>query len=103
MTKQTPNSPLDVVTALMQERVKFEAWLEALDARRASTPANVYDRVRKDYEARLAGVIRELKEHAAALEVQAEKYTSRLAELAQTEQERRDARAEAELRAHVGE
>ncbi len=103
MTKQTPNSPLDVVTALMQERVKFESWLQALDARRESTPQNVYDRVRKDYETRLADVIRELKEHAAALEAQAEKYTARLAELAETEQERRDARAEAELRAHVGE
>ncbi len=103
MTKQTPNSPLDVVTALMQERVKFESWLAALDARRESTPQNVYDRVRADYETRLAGVIRELKEHAAALEEQAEKYTTRLAELAEKEQERRDARAEAELRAHVGE
>ncbi len=103
MTKPTPKSPLDLVTALMQERVKFETWLEALDARRASTPANVYDRVRQDYETRLAGVIHELKEHAAALEEQAEKYTTRLAELTQQEQERRDARAEAELRAHVGE
>ncbi len=103
MTKPTPKSPIDVVTALMQERVKFETWLEALDARRESTPANVYDRVRQDYETRLAAVIGELKEHAAGLEAQAEQYTARLAELAQTEQERRDARAEAELRAHVGE
>lgn len=103
MTKPTPKSPLDVVTALMQERVKFEAWLEALDARRASTPKHVYDRVRKDYESRLTGVVDELKQHAAALEEQAEKYTARLARLAEQEQERRDARAEAELRAHVGE
>jgi hypothetical protein len=103
MNKKTPHSPIDVVTTLMQERVKFEAWLEALDARRASTPANVYDRVRKDYETRLTGVTRELTEHASALETQAEKYTSRLADLADQEQARRDARAEAELRAHVGE
>ena len=103
MTKKTPSSPLDVVTTLMQERVKFETWLEALDARRDATPANVYDRVRKDYEARLAGVLKELTEHASALEEQAEKYTARLAELAEQEQGRRDARAEAELRAHVGE
>lgn len=103
MTKKTPSSPLDVVTTLMQERVKFETWLETLDARRDATPANVYDRVRKDYETRLAGVLKELTEHASALELQAEKYTARLAELAEQEQGRRDARAEAELRAHVGE
>ena len=58
---------------------------------------------RKDYEKRLVGVVEELKQHATALEQQAEKYTTRLAELAQQEQEHRDARAEAELRAHVGE
>lgn len=103
MTKKTPDSPLDIVTALMQERVKFEGWLTTLEDRRAETPLKVYERVRADYESRLSGVMEELKTHAKELEAQAEKYTSRLAELAEQEQERRDARAEGELRAHVGE
>jgi hypothetical protein len=103
MTKKTPNSPLDVVTALMQERGKFETWLATLESRRESTPRNVYDRVRADYASRLAGVMDELRTHAAELEAQAERYTARLAELAEQEQARRDARAESELRAHVGE
>lgn len=103
MTKKTPNSPLDVVTALMQERSKFETWIATLEARRDATPKNVYERVRADYEKRLAAVLEELQSHAEELEAQAERYTARLAELMEQEQTRRDARAEAELRAHVGE
>ncbi|HVA58698.1 MAG TPA: Ran-binding zinc finger domain-containing protein [Gemmatimonadaceae bacterium] len=103
MTKKLPNSSLDIVTALMEERAKFETWLATLESRRDTTPPNVYDRVRHDYETRLAGVVDELKTHAAELEAQAERYTTQLAELAERENARRDARAEAELRAHVGE
>ncbi len=103
MTKKTPNSPLDVVTALMQERTKFETWLATLESRREATPRNVYERVRGDYETRLGAVLEELRTHADELEAQAERYTARLAELMEQEQTRRDARAEAELRAHVGE
>jgi hypothetical protein len=103
MTKHTSDSPLDIVTALMQERMKFETWLAALEARREATPKNVYERVRADYHGRLAGVVEELRTHAVELEAQAERYTARLAELMEQEQARLDARAEAELRAHVGE
>ncbi|MHB1863741.1 MAG: hypothetical protein ACYCVL_12290 [Gemmatimonadaceae bacterium] len=103
MSKKTPGSPLDVVTALMEERAKFEAWLSTLEARREATALHVYERVRLDYEGRLQRVVDELKAHAAELEVQAEKFTARLAELSAQEQSRRDERAEAELRAHVGE
>jgi len=103
MSKKTPNSPLDVVTALMQERAKFENWLATLESRRDATPPNVYDRVRHDYEKRLAGVVEELGTHAAELEAQAERYATRLGELGDQEQAKREERAEAELRAHVGE
>ncbi len=103
MTRKTPGSPLDVVTALMEERAKFEAWLSTLEARRESTALHVYERVRLDYEGRLQRVVDELKAHATELEAQAEKYTARLGELSAQEQARRDERAEAELRAHVGE
>lgn len=103
MSKKTPNSPLDVVTALMQERAKFENWLATLESRRDATPRTVYDRVRQDYEKRLAGVVEELGTHAAELESQAERYATRLGELGDQEQAKREERAEAELRAHVGE
>ncbi|MDE3215915.1 MAG: hypothetical protein KGO03_05910, partial [Gemmatimonadota bacterium] len=103
MTKKTPNSPLDVVTALMQERTKFETWLATLESRRDSTPRNVYERVHADYDKRLTAVVEELRTHADELDAQAERYTARLAELMEQEQTRRDARTEAELRAHVGE
>jgi hypothetical protein len=87
----------------MQERVKFEAWIAGIEERRESTPANVYDRVHGDYVAKLAAVLEALKTHARELEQQAERFTARLAELATQEQQRLDTRAEAELRAHVGE
>ncbi len=102
-SKKTPASPLELVTGLMQERLKFETWLAALEQRRAATPPNVYDRVRADYQKRLAAVVTELKAHARELEEQAERFTARLAELAEREQEQRDERAEAELRSQVGE
>ena len=47
------SNPMDAVSALMQERQRFEAWIVALEEKRAITPPHVYERVRGDYEVRL--------------------------------------------------
>lgn len=96
-------TPLTTVTALMEERRRFEAWLEALEARRDSTPERVFTRVHADYSARLEQVVSQLSTHGEGLREQLASLTARLAELSDAQQAVRDERAEAELRAHVGE
>src|SRR3954464_8614969 len=96
-------SSLGGVSALMAQRQKYEEWLAGLDARRASAPQHVFDRVRGDYERRLQAVIDQLASHRGALEVQAQTLTAQLSSLQSEEAQRRDERAELDLRNHVGE
>ena len=56
-----------------------------------------------DYHDRLDAVIQQLKEHTEGLRAELASLTSRLSSLDDEQQQRRDERAEAELRAHVGE
>jgi hypothetical protein len=97
------NHALDGVPALIEERRRYEAWLAALEARRETTPGHVFDRVKGDYQARLARVDEQLVAHRQAIEEERASSQSRLSLLEADEQLRRDERAELELRAHVGE
>jgi hypothetical protein len=96
-------SALSTVETLMAERRKYESWLETLEARRNGTPDRVFTRVHGDYHDRLDAVIQQLKEHTEGLRAELASLTSRLSSLDAEQQQRRDERAEAELRAHVGE
>ena len=93
----------DVITALLQERRRFEQWLATLESRRAITPANVYARVHADYTARLSGVLDQLGGRSAELQQSVDTLGAKLSTLESEENTRRDERAEAELRAAVGE
>jgi hypothetical protein len=93
----------DVITALLQERRRFEQWLATLESRRAITPANVYSRVHADYTARLSGVLDQLGGRSAELQQSVDSLGAKLSTLESEENTRRDERAEAELRAAVGE
>jgi len=99
----TDESALSTVEMLMAERRKYESWLETLEARRDSTPERVFTRVHGDYHDRLDAVIQQLKEHTEGLRAELASLTARLSSLDNEQQQRRDERAEAELRAHVGE
>ena len=94
---------LTLVESLMAERRKFEHWLTALEARRSSTPDRVFTRVHADYHDRLDSVVEQLKEHTEGLRAELASLTLRLTAIEEEQQQRRDERAEAELRAHVGE
>src|SRR6187431_577638 len=94
---------LSLVESLMAERRKFEHWLSALEARRATTPERVFSRVHADYHDRLDAVVEQLKEHTEGLRAELASLTLRLTAINEEQQQRRDERAEAELRAHVGE
>ena len=97
------DAALSTVETLMAERRKYETWLEALEARRQTTPERVFTRVHGDYHDRLDAVIQQLREHTEGLRAELASLTSRLSSLENDQQQRRDERAEAELRAHVGE
>lgn len=91
------------VAGLMLERQKYESWLASLEARRASTPDHVYNRVRADYEARLKAVTEQLLQQRVAMQSHLEALTLRLAQFEAEIRRVRDERSEAELRMQVGE
>jgi len=94
---------VSAVGALMEERRRYEAWLAALEARRAETPRHVFTRVHADYTSRLESVIERLVGHTDGLRAELTTLTTRIATLDEQQHRARDERAEAELRAHVGE
>jgi hypothetical protein len=102
MSEKEPVS-LDALNGLLKERQRYEEWLSALEAKRATTPESVYQRVQADYQVRLRDVSAKLAERAGELKENIDALTSRLEEISNQESQQREARQEAELRAAVGE
>lgn len=95
--------PLDEVRALIEERERYEGWLDALEARRANTPAHVFERVRGDYDSRLRDVGGRLAQGLVPLREAEAGLARRQDEVVRTLTERQDELAELELRTLVGE
>jgi TolA-binding protein len=102
MSEKEPVS-LDALNGLLKERQRYEEWLAALEAKRASTSESVYERVHADYETRLRDVSAKLAARAGELKETIDTLTARLEDLSRQESQQREARQEAELRAAVGE
>ena len=96
-------SALEAATQLMAEQIKYEQWLEDLEAKKDSTPAKVFDRVRQDYMARLQTVMEQLGEYTATLHEHAENLEAKLRDLEEAEEANEEEQAEAALRKQVGE
>src|SRR4051794_14861167 len=94
---------LAIVSGLMDERRKYESWLGALEAKRDATPERVFTRVHADYSTRLDAVLEQLRAHSDGLRTELATLSSKLTEIEGEQQHQREERAEAELRAHVGE
>jgi hypothetical protein len=94
---------MDALAGLLEERTRYEGWLAQLESHRSQVPAHVVDRVRSDYQERLQGVIDQLRSRESDLQSSAAQMDQRIATLLSEETERRDERAEGELRAAVGE
>jgi hypothetical protein len=94
---------LENVAALMLERQRIESWLATLEARKASTPDHVYQRVRGDYSTRLKTITDQLLARHTALKAHLDQLQSRLTQYETEAQRLKDERAESELRMQVGE
>jgi hypothetical protein len=97
------HSAVATTGSLMEERRRYELWLAALEARRAETPKHVFTRVHADYTARLEAVMGRLTGQVEGLRTELTTLATRIATLEEQQHRARDERAEAELRAHVGE
>jgi hypothetical protein len=102
MTRIEPQA-LSEIEALMQERQKYEKWINSLGERRGITPSHVFQRVLSDYEGRMRAVAADLSGRAAEIEASMNYLNDRLAQVQKEEETTADERAEAELRAVVGE
>lgn len=91
------------IQRLLDERLKVMQWLDRLSSAGQEAPAEVLDRVRRDYQTRLDGVSRQLEGYKEELEHSRTQFDKERAELAASEQSARDKLAEAELRHMVGE
>ena len=98
----SPNA-MEELNALLEERTRYERWLAQLDAKREQTPVHVFERVRTDYTSRLDQVMGRLRSHGEGLQNTAATLEERTTALSAEESQRRDARAEIELRSMVGE
>jgi TolA-binding protein len=102
MAEKEPVS-LDALNGLLKERQRYEEWLNALEQKRSNTSESVFTRVQADYQTRLREVSSKLAERASELRESIDTLTTRLEEISRQEQQQREARQEAELRAAVGE
>jgi len=102
MTDARPKQIQDI-EALLAERRKYEQWLAQLEGRKESTPSHVYVKVHRDYTARLAEAQAKLSSESGGVNALATELEAALAAQEKQIAERTDERAEAELRASVGE
>jgi len=102
MAEKEPVS-LDALNGLLKERQRYEEWLAALEAKRATTSESVYQRVQADYQTRFREVSSKLAERAGELRESIDALTLKLEDVTHQETQQREARQEAELRAAVGE
>ena len=104
MAKPSPTSGADSpVTRLLTERDQYSQWLNRLTVTDDAVPEAVRGKVRADYEARLAGVVDQLRQHADQVTQQLTSQRVRLEELMARESAAQEKLAEAELRHAVGE
>ena len=91
------------IEGLLAERRKYEQWLVQLEQRKETTPSHVFVKVHRDYTARLTEAQHKLSSETGAVHALASELEESLKKQERQISERSDERAEAELRAAVGE
>ena len=99
-----PTSDTDTtIESLLQQRAQYEQWLARLDSAGDKAPPAVRAKVRSDYEARLRGVIDQLRGFAATIAEELDRHKSTQTGLDGERRQAEEALAEAEVRHAVGE
>ncbi len=91
------------IQRLLDERRQVEQWLQRLEMAADKTPPAVRERVRGDYEERLAGVVKQLQGYGDDLKASLAAQQEQRSDYKQQEHEATEELAEAELRHAVGE
>src|SRR3954452_15448316 len=102
MAKPTTDTD-STIEGLLHQRVQYEQRLARLDSAGDKAPPAVRAKVRSDYEARLRGVIDQLRGHAATIAEELDRHKSTQAGLDQQRRNAEEELAEAEVRHAVGE
>jgi hypothetical protein len=102
MAKTTPESNTSI-EGLLQQRTQYEQWLARLDSTGDKAPPAVRAKVRGDYEARLRGVIDQLRGHATTIAEELDRHKTTQSGLDRDKRLVEDELAEAEVRHAVGE
>jgi hypothetical protein len=102
MAKATPETDA-TIESLLQQRAQYEQWLARLDSAGDKAPPAVRAKVRSDYEARLRGVIDQLRGHATTIAEELDRHKGTQAGLDQQRRHAEEELAEAEVRHAVGE
>src|SRR6476646_11969845 len=102
MAKPT-SEPDSTIEGLLQQRSQYEQWLARLDSAGDKAPAAVRERVRGDYEARLKGVIEQLRGHASTISDELERHRKTQSGLDREKRTVEEELSEAEVRHAVGE
>ena len=100
---ESQSKQIQEIEALLAERRKYEQWILQLEARRASTPEHVHSKVLGDYRARLDETQGKLSAESGVVQKLVAGLATSLATHERQIAEKRDERAEAELRSAVGE
>jgi hypothetical protein len=94
---------IEEIEGLLAERRKYEQWLAQLEARKEKAPAHVFEKVHGDYLARRTEAQKKLSSESGAVHTLAAELEQSLVLKERKWTENTDERAEAELRAAVGE
>lgn len=94
---------LSEVESLLASRQQLSGWLDKLEAAGSKTPPSVRDRVRSDYQARLAQVVENLRSHSDVIGSTLQGLRGQAEEYEGLRTEEQETLAEAELRHSVGE
>lgn len=91
------------IEELLASRQQISEWLHRLGSVGSKVPESVRERVRSDYESRLAGVVDQLRSHSTAINDSLSGLRRELAEQERQQAAAEEALAEAQLRHSVGE
>src|SRR5215217_9482489 len=94
---------LSEVESLLATRQQLNGWLEKLEAAGAKTPPAVRDRVRGDYQGRLAQIVQQLRGHSDVISDTLQGLRTQAQEYGEFRSYEQETLAEAELRYSVGE